>query len=49
MEILSQCFEDELLPTVSEGFSFSNSSHRGGWDLVYDRKAKKGWVCYAHH
>jgi hypothetical protein len=46
---LALCFHDDSLTAVSDGYWFSNSSHRGGWDVIYDRVESKVWVHYSHH
>jgi hypothetical protein len=49
MQILSQCFEPNFPESIANGYSFSNSSHRGGWDVVYDRLERRAWVHYSHN
>ena len=33
--------------TTRDGYYFSNSSHRGGWDAMYDVDLQRAWVHYS--
>jgi hypothetical protein len=33
--------------TTRDGYYFSNSSHRGGWDAMYDVSLQRAWVHYS--
>jgi hypothetical protein len=33
--------------TTRDGYYFSNSSHRGGWDAMYDVDLQRAWVSYS--
>jgi hypothetical protein len=47
--VLSQCFNGVFPTSIADGCSFTNSSNRGGWDVVYDRGEKRVWVSYGRH
>jgi hypothetical protein len=49
MEGLAQCFHGSFPPSIANGSSFSNSSNRGGWDVVYDHDNERAWVSYGRH
>jgi len=49
MQVLSDVFESSFPESIADGFSFSDSSHRGGWDVAYDRVERRAWVHYSHH
>jgi len=34
---------------IENGYVFSNSSHRGGYDLFYDIDRRRAWLLYAHN
>lgn len=46
---LSGHFDPAIPESISNGLSFTNSSERGGWDVVYDRDRKRVWLDYGHH
>jgi hypothetical protein len=40
-------FEDDWPQDVRRVLYFSNSSHRGGWTVMYDRDHQRAYVCFS--
>jgi hypothetical protein len=48
LEVFESCFAD-FHGNEGDGYVFSNSSHRGGYNVYYELDSGRAWLCYSHH
>ena len=36
-------------PSIEDGLYYSNATHRGGYDVLYDRGAQRAWMIYTRN
>jgi hypothetical protein len=40
---------DDVPESITDGYAHFGCTHRGGYDVLYDRKQQRAWLLYAHH